>query len=165
LASIAEGRRELQRAGAEAVAARHGHVALGVLGWCIALAVLLPIVALVAIALRGSGALWPHLIHYVLPQAAAETALLLAGTGVIVIVLGTGTAWLVTAFRFPGRDVLAWALLLPLATPVYIVAYAYLDLLHPAGPVQSAMRALFDAAGPQDLRLPEFRSLGGAQVT
>ena len=154
--------RELARAGAEAVAVRHGHRALGLLGWSIALAVLLPIGALVAIASRGSGALWPHLIDYVLPQAAAETAVLLGGTAVLVIVLGTGAAWLVTAFRFPGRNVLAWALLLPLAMPVYITAYAYLDLLHPAGPLQSALRALFDAAAPQDLPLPEFRSLGGA---
>ena len=63
-----------------------------------------------------------------------ETMLLLAGTGVLVIVIGTGTAWLVTAFRFPGRDVVTWALLLPLAIPVYIVAYSYMDMLHPAGP-------------------------------
>jgi iron(III) transport system permease protein len=133
-----------------------------VLGWAIALAVLLPIVALAAIAARGSGALWPHLINYVLPQAAAETAALLAGTGIFVIVVGTGTAWLVTAFRFPGRAMLSWALLLPLATPVYIVAYAYLDLLHPVGPVQEGLRILLGASGPQDLRLPEFRSLGGA---
>jgi len=135
-----------------------------VLGWGIALAVLLPIVALAAIAARGSGDLWPHLIRYVVPQAAAETTLLLAGTGVLVIVIGTGTAWLVTAFQFPGRTVLAWALLLPLATPVYIVAYAYLDLLHPAGPVQSALRAMLGLAGPQDLPLPDIRSLGGGML-
>lgn len=162
MASIADVRRELARASAEKLALRHGHRALAALGWSIALAVLLPMIALAAIASRGSGALWPHLISYVLPQAAAETAVLLAGTAVLVIMIGTGTAWLVTAFRFPGRDVLAWALLLPLAMPVYIVAYAYLDLLHPMGPVQSALRILFNAAGPQDLRLPEFRSLSGS---
>lgn len=132
------------------------------LAWGIALAVLLPLAALGAIAARGSGALWPHLINYVLPEAARETALLLAGTGIIVVAVGTGTAWLVTAYRFPGRNALSWALLLPLATPVYIVAYAYLDLLHPAGPLQSALRDLLGLASPQDLRLPEFRSLGGA---
>lgn len=124
--------------------------------------VVLPIVALAAIAARGSGTLWPHLIAYVLPQAALETVLLLAGTGVVVIAVGTGTAWLVAAYRFPGRALLSWALLLPLATPAYIVAYAYMDLLHPVGPVQEVLRALLGLSGPQDLRLPEFRSLGGA---
>ncbi len=142
--------------------AGRGPRGLAVLGWGIALAVLLPLGALVAIASRGSGALWPHLINYVLPEAARETALLLAGTGAIVIAVGTGTAWLVTAYRFPGRNALSWALLLPLATPVYIIAYAYLDLLHPVGPLQSVLRVFLGASGPQDLRLPEFRSLGGA---
>jgi iron(III) transport system permease protein len=165
LASIAEPRLQPRLAKDDlGLAPRKGRYALAVLAWSIALAVVLPMVALAAIASRGSGALWPHLIQYVLPQAAIETSLLLAGTGIIVIALGTSTAWLVTAFRFPGRNVLSWALLLPLATPVYIVAYAYLDLLHPAGPLQTALRSLLGVAGPQDLVLPEFRSLGGGML-
>ncbi|HEX2151981.1 MAG TPA: iron ABC transporter permease [Stellaceae bacterium] len=135
---------------------------LAIPGWGIALTVLLPILSLAAIASRGSGALWPHLVAYVLPQAALETSMLLAGTAAVVIGIGTGTAWLVAGFRFPGRSVLAWALLMPLAMPAYVVAYAYMDLLHPVGPVQSGLRALLGVASPQDLRLPEFRSLGGA---
>jgi iron(III) transport system permease protein len=161
LASIAEFRGRTPGAAAPAAAADRERIWLTVLGWGIALAVLLPIAALVVIAARGSGDLWPHLIRYVFPQAAIETALLLAGAGALVIAIGTATAWLVTGFDFPGRRVLSWALLLPLATPLYIVAYAYVDLLHPAGPVQSALRALLGAGGPQDLHLPEIRSLGG----
>ena len=63
---------------------------------------------------------------------------------------------------FPGRRLLDWALLLPLAVPTYIVAFAYLDILHPIGPVQSALRALLGVTNPQDLRLPDIRSMGGA---
>ena len=122
---------------------------------------ILPLLALLALALRGSGALWPHLIAYVLPAAALESALLLIGTAVLVIAIGTTTAWLVTAYEFPARRLLAWALLLPLAMPAYIVAYAYLDLLHPIGPLQSALRAVLGIAHPAGLRLPDFRSLGG----
>lgn len=132
-----------------------------VLAWGVSLVVILPLLALLALALRGSGPLWPHLIRYVLPAAALDSALLLAGTAVLVIAIGTGTAWLVTAYDFPGRRLLAWALLLPLAMPAYIVAYAYLDLLHPIGPVQTALRAAFGIANPAGLRLPDFRSLGG----
>jgi len=120
--------------------------------------VLVPLLALIAIAARGSGPLWPHLISYVLPQAALQTALLLCGTGVLVVAIGTGTAWLVSAYRFPGRSVLAWVLLLPLAMPAYIVAYAYLDVLHPAGTWQSWLRDALDLSLP----LPDIRSLGGA---
>ncbi len=77
------------------------------------------------------------------------------------MVVGTGAAWLVAAYEFPGRRLLDWALLLPLAVPTYIAAYAYLDLLHPVGPVQGAIRALLGYARPRDLVLPDLRSLPG----
>jgi iron(III) transport system permease protein len=129
-----------------------------------ALAVLLPVFALAGHALQGSGDLWTHLVTHVLPQAARESLLLLAAVGVLVIVIGTGTAWLVTAYDFPGRRVLSWALLLPLAVPTYIVAFSYLELWHPVGPLQSGLRALLGYDSPRDLRLPEIRSLWGCSL-
>ena len=135
------------------------------LGWTAAalLAALLvsPVVSLALAAAGGTGELWPHLAAYVLPQAIRDTALLLAGVGLLVIGLGTGTAWLVSAFDFPGRRLLDAALLLPLAVPTYVVAYAYLDLMHPLGPVQSGLRAALGLTSPRDLVLPELRSLPG----
>ena len=83
------------------------------------------------------------------------------GVGALVAAIGVGTAWLVTMFRFPGRGVFEWALLLPLAVPTYIVAYAYLDVLHPLGPVQTTLRELLGIARPRDLWFPEIRSLHG----
>jgi iron(III) transport system permease protein len=53
-------------------------------------------------------------------------------------------------------------LVLPLAVPVYIAAYCYVEILDFAGPFQRALRAL---AGYRDLRdywFPEVRSLPGA---
>src|SRR5690606_23915198 len=128
-------------------------------GWqlaaaAIAAVVLLPLLALAWTAAQGSDA-WPHVLANVLPQAARNTALLLLGVGTLAIAIGTGAAWLVTAYDFPGRKVMAWALLLPLAVPTYIVAYAYLDLLHPLGPLQSALRALLGIDSPRDFRLPD----------
>jgi iron(III) transport system permease protein len=162
LASIVEPRpRRAAPAGPPGCAGHGRHAGLSLLGWSIALAVLLPLVALAAIAARGSGDLWPHLLRHVVPYAVAQTALLLAGTGALVVAIGVGAAWLVTAFRFPGRTVLAWALLLPLTTPLYIVAYAYVDLLHPAGPLQTGLRALLGTGAAGAARLPDIRSLGG----
>jgi iron(III) transport system permease protein len=127
----------------------------------VALLVLLPVLTIAGHALQGSGDLWPHLRTYVLPQALRDTLVLLLGVGTLVIAIGTGSAWLVTAYDFPGRRILAWGLLLPLAVPTYIVAFAYLDLLHPIGPIQTGLRDLLGYSSPRDLRLPDIRSMGG----
>jgi iron(III) transport system permease protein len=122
---------------------------------------LAPVVSLAVSAADGTGELWPHLAAYVLPQAIRETGLLLVGVGLLVTALGTGTAWLVSAFAVPGRRFLDAALLLPLAVPTYVVAYAYLDLMHPLGPIQSGLRALLGLSSPRELSLPDLRSLPG----
>ncbi|MES2532428.1 MAG: iron ABC transporter permease [Pseudomonadota bacterium] len=128
----------------------------------IALGVLAPVLTLGWLALGADLGHWTNLLQNVLPRAALNTALLLAGVGALVLVIGTGCAWLVTACDFPGRGVLHWALLLPLAMPTYIVAFAYLDLLHPLGPVQGAIRWVLGVDSPRQFRLPDLRSLPGA---
>ncbi|MFU1982268.1 ABC transporter permease [Bordetella hinzii] len=128
----------------------------------IALAVLAPLASLAWWALDADLSHWSHLAAYVLPQALSNTALLLLGVGVLVTLLGTGAAWLVAAYDFPSRKILVWALLLPLAVPTYIIAFAYLDLLHPIGPIQSALRAVLGYDSPRQFRLPDLRSLAGA---
>lgn len=144
-------------------AARPRSGRLWVLGLAlIAAVVAVPVLALVWQAAHGSAGLWPHLMAYVLPHTVQQTAILLAGVGVLVTLIGTSTAWLVTAYDFPGRRLLEWMLLLPLAVPTYIIAYAYLDILHPLGPVQGAIRALLGYDSPRDFRLPDIRSMAGA---
>jgi iron(III) transport system permease protein len=98
----------------------------------------------------------------VIPPALVQTALLLAGVAALTIVVGTGTAWTVTTFTFPGRDALTWLLPLPLAIPTYIVAYVYVDILDALGPVQSTLRAIFGWRSAADYHFPNIRSLGGA---
>lgn len=141
-------------------------LAVGPLWWAaavlIALAVLIPVASLTALASDAGIAHWSHLLEHVLPNAVANTALLLAGVGFATAVAGTACAWLVTRYDFPLRRVLQWALLLPLAVPTYIVAYAYVDLLHPIGPLQSMVRAVLGFESPRQFRLPDLRSLGGA---
>jgi len=128
----------------------------------IAVCVLAPIASLLVSALSANNTQWAHLSRYVIPDAALTTLLLLLGVGVVVVLLGTGAAWLVTAFKFPGRKVMVWALLLPLAVPTYVVAYSYLDLLHPIGPLQSLIRTLLGYSSPREFRLPDTRSMFGA---
>ena len=127
----------------------------------IAAAVLSPVAGLIWFSAEGSGDLWPHLLENVLPAATRTTVVLLLGVGVVVTIVGVGTAWLVSAYRFRGRRFLEWALLLPLAVPTYVIAFAYLDVMHPVGPVQTFIRDLFGITDPQALWFPEIRSMGG----
>lgn len=130
----------------------------------VAVMMLLPLLALGWSASQGSDGLWSHIAVHVLPRSALNTLVLLAGVGALVVAIGTGAAWLVTAYEFPGRRFVSWALLLPLAVPTYIVAFSYLDLLHPLGPVQGVLRSLLGYDSPRDFRLPDIRSLAGCIV-
>lgn len=59
----------------------------------------------------------------------------------------------------PGKRLFEWALLLPLAVPTYVIAYAYTDFLQVAGPLQSLLREWFHwQVG--DYYFPNVRSLG-----
>jgi iron(III) transport system permease protein len=122
----------------------------------------IPLANLVRIALSGESDIWADLVAYVIPEALRVTVLLLAGVAAITAIAGTGTAWLVTAYRFPGRDTLAWALALPLAFPTYIVAYIYVDFFDAFGPVQSVLQAVTGWHPTPASWYPNIRSLPGA---
>jgi iron(III) transport system permease protein len=127
----------------------------------VAALVALPLIGLLRLAALGDAEIWPHLATYVLPTSSVQTLVLLAGVAAMTGVIGIGTAWLVTMFRFPGRDVLLWMLPLPLAIPTYISAYIYVDILDTAGPIQTVLRALTGWVAT-DYWFPPIRSLGGA---
>lgn len=120
----------------------------------------LPVIALLWTALQGNSEIWEHMIQYVIGPTLLETSLLLLGVGILTILIGTGSAWIVTAYQFRGRAFLDWALLLPLAVPTYIIAYSYIDILHPIGPVQSLLREGL-GLDMQQLWFPNIRSVGG----
>lgn len=132
------------------------------IGWGAALLVMLPILAVLWLALFPTENIWPHLASTVLPVYIKSTLILMAGTGALAVTIGVGTAWLVTLCHFPGRRLFEWALLLPFAIPAYVIAYIYTDLLEYAGPVQIALRDLFGWHSARDYWFPDIRSIGGA---
>ena len=99
--------------------------------------------------------------HTVLPEYALSSLLLVALVAVGVAIVGGATAALVSLFDFPLRRVFEWALLLPLAMPAYVLAYAATDFLQFSGPLQTGLRAL---TGAQGALWPDVRSLWGAAV-
>ncbi len=128
----------------------------------IGLALALPVLTIIVLALMPTENIWPHLVATVLPGYVLRTLGLMAGVGVLTFIVGTAVAWIVTMCRFPLRPLFAWASLLPMAMPGYIVAYAYVDFLSYAGPLQTWLRGLFGWTRPDDYWFPEIRSLGGA---
>ena len=118
-------------------------------GWtlgtvALALVAVVPIVAVLGVALNPADDIWEHLASTVLPFYITNTLQLGAGVGIGSISVGVGAAWLVTMCRFPGRRIFEWALVLPLAMPAYVIAYVYTDILEYAGPVQGALREIFE---------------------
>ncbi len=130
---------------------------------CIAALIALPVIVVVLHVFVPSQGTWSHLASTVLPEYVLNSLGLMAGVGAGVILGGVTTAWIVTMCRFPGRAMFEWALLLPMAVPAYVMAYAYTDFLQFSGPVQSLVRELTGwRAG--EYWFPDIRSLGGAVV-
>jgi iron(III) transport system permease protein len=122
----------------------------------------LPVVAIVVGIFSDAKPIWEHLQSTVLGTYISNSLGLMVGVGLLTIVIGTGTAWLVTLCQFPGRWIMEWMLLLPLAAPAYILAYTYTDLLDYYGPVQTTLRRWFHWESAQDYWFPSVRSLPGA---
>jgi iron(III) transport system permease protein len=137
---------------------------LGWLGWVsVATAglVLAPITAVVWNIFLPSQTTWSHLLSTVLPSYIWNTLVLMLLVAAGVTSCGVISAWLVTAYSFSGRRTLEWGLVLPLAMPAYVMAYAYTDWLQAAGPVQAALREI-TGWQVREYWFPEIRSLPGA---
>ena len=121
-----------------------------------------PVIFVLSSIFSDTGEIWSHLASTVLPRYLLNSFILMLGVGCGVSVIGVGAAWLVTMCRFPGSRIFEWAMLLPLATPAYILAYTYTELLEFYGPVQMWLREIFGWTSVSDYWFPQIRSLGGA---
>jgi len=131
----------------------------------LALLLMLPVLSVFAAWLpwgdssSQAGQILLEMSRTVLPDYALTTLWLCLLVAAGVSLIGLSAAVAVTLFEFPGRRLLAWALLLPLAMPAYVVAYAYTDFFQYSGPLQNFLRLNL---GLQGRVFPEVRSLGGA---
>jgi iron(III) transport system permease protein len=128
----------------------------------IAAGVLMPIIAILILAFFPSDNIWSHLLATTLPRYLTTTLALMLCVGFGAACIGAGTAWLVTRYRFWGVRSFEWLLLMPLAIPAYVGAYALVDLLEYAGPVQNALRGMMGWKNAQDYWFFEIRSFGAA---
>jgi iron(III) transport system permease protein len=123
----------------------------------IALLVATPILVVLSSLVTPSRDIWAHLWDTYLLELVWNTLVLIAGVGLGVLLLGTGLAWLVTMYRFPGRRLFEWLLILPMAMPAYVMGFVFLAIFDYTGPVQHTWRWMFGAK----TWFPDIASPGG----
>ena len=125
--------------------------------------VAVPLMAVLASLFAPSTDAWSHISSTVLGSYLTNTLTLMALVSILSLLPGVGCAWLVAACEFPGRRYFDWLLIVPLAAPAYVVAYAYTDLLDVSGPLQSGVRELLGLS-INEFAISGFRSLPGAAI-
>ncbi|HZX60628.1 MAG TPA: iron ABC transporter permease [Candidatus Methylomirabilis sp.] len=123
----------------------------------VALVVATPILIVLSSLATPTLDVWAHLWQTQLLELIWNTVALIVGVGAGVAVLGTGLAWLTTMYRFPGRAIFEWLLILPLAVPAYVIGFVFRGLFDYAGPVQTGLRR---TVGPA-IWFPDIASYGG----
>ena len=126
----------------------------------IALVVATPILVVVSSLATPSLDVWAHLWQTQLLELVWNTLALIVGVGLGVVVLGTGLAWLVTMYRFPGRAMFEWLLILPMAMPAYVIGFVFLAFFDYTGPVRHGWRTMFGAKA----WFPDLASYGGVAL-
>lgn len=134
---------------------------VGVATFAFAALLALPVVTVLLNVFELGQGTWQHLADTVLASYIHNTLGLALGVAAGVIVIGVATAWLTAVCDFPGRRFFEWALILPMAVPAYIMAYAYTDFFQFSGPFQTWLREAM-GWGPREYWFPDVRSLGGA---
>jgi len=95
----------------------------------LALLVLLPVAVVAWRALGDAGSAWDAVVRDRLWAHVWQTLLLVGSVVMLALFLGVPTAWLVSVYDFPGRSVMRWMLLLPMAMPGFVAAVAYVNVL------------------------------------
>ena len=128
----------------------------------IAFIFIFPIASIVWLSFSVETLHWRHLMSTVFPRYLTNSLVLMAGVGFVSLFLGTSLAYLVTNIKFPGAKVIKYALFLPLTMPSFIAAYAWVELLEYAGPLQTSLRATMGWTSARDYWFPDIRSRFGA---
>ena len=99
-----------------------------------------PIVVAVISVFTDTSDIWEHLAVYVFPEPLRNTGWLVVGVAALAGMIGGALAWVVAVSDFPGRSFFNWALLLPMAMPGYVLAFAFAALFEYTGPLQTLWR-------------------------
>tara|TARA_Y100000816_G_scaffold213970_1_gene159286 strand:+ start:726 stop:2354 length:1629 start_codon:yes stop_codon:yes gene_type:complete len=90
-----------------------------------------------------------------------NSGVLLIGVLFLTFVIGTGTAYIVSFYKFPGVNFFKWALILSFAVPPYIYAYSLVAFFENYGTAFTILKALF-GEGNYNKSIPKFDGMFGA---
>ena len=106
---------------------------------------------------------WSHIYEYVLADYILNSLFLVSGVSILVMIIGSLTAWLVTNYQFFGKRFFEWGLILPLAIPPYILAYTFTGLFDSYGTMNEIARSLFNLQ-QNEMLFPNIRNIYGAII-
>ena len=128
----------------QAIAPIRRHIRHEVDGWSattviLGLLIVAPLIA-VLIGVGTEGPKWDHVKETVLTGYINNTLILVVMVSLLSIIFAVLPAWLVSTCEFPGRRVLEWLLVMPLAIPTYVAAFVYFQLPEEAIPLLRKIR-------------------------
>ena len=106
---------------------------------------------------------WEHIYNYVLTDYIINSLILVSGVSILVMIIGSITAWIVTNYQFFGKSIFEWGLILPLAMPPYILAYTFTGLFDSYGTMNEIARSVFNLQ-QNEVLFPNIRNIYGAII-
>jgi len=110
----------------------------------IVLFIAVPIFTVFVNLFSGPGETWNHLVAHLLPNYLFNSFWLIIGTSILTLFFGVSSAWIVSRYHIPFRKPLEWLLILPLAIPSYITAYAYAGIFDYGGIIEKIIFTKID---------------------
>ena len=102
--------------------------------------IVIPILTIFFKLFSGPGESWSHMIKYLLLDYSLNSLYLILGCTLLTLVFGVSSAWIVSRYKLPFQRALEWLLILPLAIPSYITAYAYAGFFDYGGSLEFLLR-------------------------
>ncbi len=123
--------------------------------------VLIPIVTVFTSFFDNTSNYYEILKDTFLMEYIFNSSILLISVLALTFILGTGSAYIVSFYKFPGSDFFKWALILSFAVPPYIYAYSLTAFFENYGTAFTILKYLFGEAN-YNKNIPKFDGMFGA---
>jgi len=127
----------------------------------ISFVVLIPILTVFSSFFENTSNYYEVLKNTFLKEYILNSIFLLISVLILTFLFGTGSAYLVSFYKFPGSDFFKWALILSFAVPPYIYAYSLTAFFENYGTAFTVLTFIFGEAN-YNKNIPKFDGMIGA---